>query len=68
MYAVPRLVLTVESVRARKLKMILTVSVYWHVQIPNLTVHTKDLSEMVLINVFSELLDNNLGGLVEYFR
>lgn len=68
MYAVPRLVLTGELVLARRSRLNLTVSVYWHVQVPNLTIRAKDLTEMVLINVLGELLDHNLRGLVEYFR
>lgn len=36
------------------------VPVDWHVQISNLSIHAKDLAEMVLVDVLRELLNHNL--------
>jgi hypothetical protein len=37
-----------------------TLSVHWHVQIPDLTIDAEDFVEVVFIDVFGELLYNDL--------
>lgn len=46
----------------------LTLSIHRHIQISNLTIHSKDLPQMILIHVLSQFLHNNLEMLVTILK
>lgn len=63
MYAVPRLFWTEMSVKDFVAWGFLTLPVHRHIQVSNLSIRAKYLSKVVLVDIFGELLNDDLEGL-----
>lgn len=46
----------------------LTLSIHWHVQVANLAIDSKDFSQMLFIDIFRELLNDNLQHVSDILR